>query len=1300
VVLNREAAFKAKDFVVAKVKAQLEKVAVKEPEFAHILAEVAEDVLSSFGRLMASPNAARHVHEALFYHFEGYQTRDGEVLFARIERTVREAVRRAEEAGIPDAEYRIKQFVLEVIDILARAGERYRRDALKGLSTVEKALRTSAFAGLSATALYSAYSGLYSEAVVSSVASAVALVEVGRFREAVEYVQRAAKALYEAAKEVFEHVKITVQRLVELFVEAVTRVLAWVDEHKANLFLMAAVAAGAIALSTALNLWGLVELEKLAYAASLTPFVPAGVKEYSRQEVFNILKNEPDPYEKFREIANDANVGRVKLAEPWESLKMLIMPKSSEERELMRGRGAGLYSKYRKDENYRRALFYAVFALEETFGVYRTALGEYAKGLREVVQRVEVGEEPFKKVVYVADLKQIKRLAKEEEATFEKALSTLRKRLNEYAFRYGLRDLLDVKEDVARRLAEAKTPELPEFKDVGFGVKAYAALIAYREYALGRRSAFGTAAKHWLEVGRSARLLYYAPYTAYLKAERAKVERPAEVGEMAAEGLRRLFLRPGADHYGRLFEELTKSGKLALMLEKAKSAYVFRLFRVEEGDGLKELGVRLKIEKVEEGEKVGITYTLISDVERWLGFFGQEIQAGVKAAEEVGERLPVEDRFPYMAGWVASDVAITRNKEGERGLEMGTTHLWQLAETHALFGWPYISVLGVGLTLEGPKPQFRARASLGKLDEVIRRSVEGGWLRMLGTKAGLEDLMYVKSWDDLKRWVAKNWDIVVDAAVKPLGGNVRSELEALRDRLNDDKVAREVVAPALLLIQAERLGVNEETLRYLGAVISGAIGGDGYVSAALGKVVLTSGEREIALLWAATLAAYGIETEVRNPGRWFNVVASGDDAVKLARLYFFYGSPLLEGDERIINHKLAEAVELGAEGLNISWEGLRRTEGGLVAADLTISVGGAAVKYNVYLRDDVIKLQFQSTDRSRVELAVRILRLAGVSAEVQRESGRDVWYVLVYTDKLAAGRKELRDALAKIVETARGNGWVDEKKAELWLEKLESGIALKEGWPKYKMGVVDGALVVRFGSTSPDSIKREAQRLRDMGLEEGKHFTVKMPEGDHDGYVYIRREGLERAAWLSVYGSGRQQELAAEFVKYILQRAEKEGDDVYEKAKEIVKEGKERGSLTLKGFEKEVKVEGKKHVVKVIDGSAEFDVGRGGRKLLRIRIIAEVGGVRRDYTITYGRYGKINAAIGYATVRADPDGRVADAERLSVLVEALTGRRPRVYRMKDGRIRIECYEGHLEGFRRFAELADAIERWLEETGRR
>jgi len=75
------------------------------------------------------------------------------------------------------------------------------------------------------------------------------------------------------------------------------------------------------------------------------------------------------------------------------------------------------------------------------------------------------------------------------------------------------------------------------------------------------------------------------------------------------------------------------------------------------------------------------------------------------------------------------------------------------------------------------------------------------------------------------------------------------ELEELKSRLADDKIAREVIASTLLLIQAERLGVGEETLKYLAAAVSGAIGGDGYVSAAMGVVGLTSGERGIALLW-------------------------------------------------------------------------------------------------------------------------------------------------------------------------------------------------------------------------------------------------------------------------------------------------------------------------------------------------------------------------------------------------------------------------------------------------------------------
>ena len=80
-------------------------------------------------------------------------------------------------------------------------------------------------------------------------------------------------------------------------------------------------------------------------------------------------------------------------------------------------------------------------------------------------------------------------------------------------------------------------------------------------------------------------------------------------------------------------------------------------------------------------------------------------------------------------------------------------------------------------------------------------------------------------------------------------------MKGLKSRLDDDKIARKVVAPALLLMQAERLGVDETPLKYYVAAVSGAIGGDGYASPAMGEVGLTSGKRAVVLLWAAAIAA-------------------------------------------------------------------------------------------------------------------------------------------------------------------------------------------------------------------------------------------------------------------------------------------------------------------------------------------------------------------------------------------------------------------------------------------------------------
>jgi len=522
---------------------------------------------------------------------------------------------------------------------------------------------------------------------------------------------------------------------------------------------------------------------------------------------------------------------------------------------------------------------------------------------------------------------------------------------------------------------------------------------------------------------------------------------------------------------------------------------------------------------------------------------------------------------------------------------------------------------------------------------------------------------------------------------------------------------RKFVAPALELImldKALRGGFDtEKALLWFGEMYAIAVAGDGHVGP--DEVVLTVGGElggGAALLRLATLhllnqllrdeLKFGVHTYAVEGS--YRIAASGENAARFMRL--LASAPSAGGE--YLSDKFNEFVKAARIEVRFDRYRIRLTERGRVAADLTLSEAGVIVKYNVYLRENKVELRFQSTDRSRVELAAILLRLAGVTAKVKREGVGDEWYVRATTDKLAAGHKELRDALANIVREAIARGWIDAGKAERWLKKLESGRVLREGWPKYEVGPADGALVVRYETTDPVSIEDEARRFRDMGLKEGEHLSVKMPEKDgEEGYVYIRRKGLEHAAWLSEHGSGRQRELAAEFVKYILERAEKAGEKVYEKAQKVVEEGKGRGSLRLTDVRgAEVKVGDRKHVVTVIGGEAEFEESQRGKKLLRIRIAAEVDGVRREYTITFSRHGDKNETTGYAVARADgPGGREADAERFSALIKALTGKEPRVCRMKDGTIIIKCYRKHLNGFKRFAELADAVEKWLEETRR-
>ncbi|MEM3836239.1 hypothetical protein, partial [Pyrobaculum sp.] len=196
------------------------------------LVEIAEaaagDALNLVFNAIDSPGALRYIallldaaEEVLF---EERGSGDANALYGWL----KGHLERAEEFG---ASWEVWQFVRSAVKAAAEAALSYYEDALRGIATVESALASAAAsaAGLAGYAML--HDGLYSTAVVSATAAAVILAREGAFERAVEYVKKAAEAAYEAAREVFEKARIALEKLYQLFVEAVARVLDYIRAH-------------------------------------------------------------------------------------------------------------------------------------------------------------------------------------------------------------------------------------------------------------------------------------------------------------------------------------------------------------------------------------------------------------------------------------------------------------------------------------------------------------------------------------------------------------------------------------------------------------------------------------------------------------------------------------------------------------------------------------------------------------------------------------------------------------------------------------------------------------------------------------------------------------------------------------------------------------------------------------------------------------------------------------------------------------------------------------------------------------
>ncbi|MCC6035550.1 MAG: hypothetical protein LM559_00665 [Pyrobaculum sp.] len=156
----------------------------------------------------------------------------------------------------------------------------------------------------------------------------------------------------------------------------------------------------------------------------------------------------------------------------------------------------------------------------------------------------------------------------------------------------------------------------------------------------------------------------------------------------------------------------------------------------------------------------------------------------------------------------------------------------------------------------------------------------------------------------------------------------------------------------------------------------------------------------------------------------YRIAATGEDAARFMRL-LAVSAPSASGE--YLSEKFNEFVE--AAKFEVRLGDVRLIDKGRVAADLTISEAGVAVKYNIYLSEKGIELQFQSSNRNWVEFAARLLRHAGVSAEVRKVGSRDVWYVYASTDKPAAGHRSLgTPSPSSLGRPSREAGWMKKGK--------------------------------------------------------------------------------------------------------------------------------------------------------------------------------------------------------------------------------------------------------------------------------
>jgi len=88
---------------------------------------------------------------------------------------------------------------------------------------------------------------------------------------------------------------------------------------------------------------------------------------------------------------------------------------------------------------------------------------------------------------------------------------------------------------------------------------------------------------------------------------------------------------------------------------------------------------------------------------------------------------------------------------------------------------------------------------------------------------------------------------------------------------------------------------------------------------------------------------------------------------------------------------------------------------------------------------------------------------------------KKVWNIFASLRRLAGADRTLKEAVIEAVKAAAERGWIDAKKAQRWVAKIE------------RVRTYVGERLAIY-SKHPEVLEREAQRLREMGLVEGRQL--------------------------------------------------------------------------------------------------------------------------------------------------------------------------------------------------------------------